>query len=94
MANRTIAPGTPTQVAHPWRAVVRTFVAAAVGVALAWVARTVGVDITQWEQDITDSVTAAAWAVGTGVVQWALSHPRLQPLLRVIGLDTGVDREG
>lgn len=93
MSKRIVTPGIPTQVAHPWRAVVRTFVAAAVGVALAWVARTVGVDLTQWEQGITDSVTAAAWAVGTGVVQWALSHPRLQGFLRVIGLDTGVDRE-
>lgn len=82
-------PGTPTQVAHPWRSVVRTFVAAGVGVAVAWLVRVLGIDLTPLSQPIVDSLTAAAWAVGTGVVQWLLTRPGLQPGLAVIGLGTG-----
>lgn len=82
-----------TQEAHPWRSVVRTFVAAAVGVALAWLVRVLGVDLTPLSQPIIDSLTAAAWAVGTGVVQWLLTRPWAQPVLEVIGLGTGVHTE-
>lgn len=85
--------GASTQEAHPWRAVVRTFVAAGVGVAVAWLVRVFGVDLTPLSQPIIDSLTAAAWAVGTGVVQWLLTRPGLQPGLEVIGLGTGVHVE-
>ena len=84
---------TSTQEAHPWRSVVRTFVAAAVGVALAWLVRVFGVDLTALSQPIIDSLTAAAWAVGTGFVQWLLTRPALQPALEVIGFGTGVHTE-
>lgn len=86
-------PGTPTQVAHPWKAVLRTFVAAGVGVAVAWLVRALGVDLTLLSQPIIDSLTAGAWAVATGFAQWLLTRPGLQPALRVIGLGTGVERE-
>jgi hypothetical protein len=86
-------PHTPTQVAHPWRAVLRTFVAAAVGVAVAWLVRTLGIDLTALSQQIIDSLTALAWAVGTGLVQWLLTRPGLQPVLAAVGLDTGVRAE-
>lgn len=89
----TPAPGTPTQTAHPWRSVLRTFVAAAVGVAVAWLVRVLGVDLTPLAQPIIDSLTAAAWAVGTGLVQWLLTRPGLQPGLEAIGLGTGVHVE-
>lgn len=82
-----------TQEAHPWRSVVRTFVAAAVGVALAWLVRVLGVDLTPLSQPIIDSLTAAAWAVGTGFVQWVLTRPWAQPFLEAIGLGTGVHTE-
>lgn len=82
-----------TQEAHPWRAVVRTFVAAAVGVALAWLVRSLGVDLTPLSQPIIDSLTAAAWTVGTGLVQWVLTRPWAQPVLEAIGLGTGVHAE-
>ena len=82
-----------TQEAHPWRSVVRTFVAAAVGVALAWLVRVLGVDLTPLSQPIIDSLTAAAWAVGTGLVQWVLTRPWAQPVLEAIGLGTGVHAE-
>lgn len=85
--------GPPTQVAHPWKSVVRTFVAAGVGVAVAWLVRTLGVDLTILSQPIIDSVTAAAWAVGTGLVQWVLTRPGFQPFLASIGLGTGVESE-
>ena len=82
-----------TQETHPWRSVVRTFVAAAVGVALAWLVRTLGVDLTALSQPIIDSLTAAAWAVGTAFVQWLLTRPWAQPVLEAIGLGTGVHTE-
>ena len=84
---------TSTQEAHPWRSVLRTFVAAAVGVALAWLVRVLGVDLTALSQPIIDSLTAAAWAVGTALVQWVLTRPWAQPALEVIGLGTGVHTE-
>ncbi len=82
-----------TQEAHPWRSVFRTFVAAAVGVALAWLVRVLGVGLTPLSQPIIDSLTAAAWAVGTGFVQWLLTRPWAQPVLEAIGLGTGVHTE-
>ncbi|MEE6273535.1 hypothetical protein V2J56_09270 [Georgenia sp. MJ206] len=93
MTVETPAPGTPTQVAHPWRSVLRTLVAAAVGAVLAWVVRTLGVDLTEWSQGIVDWLTGAAWTVGTGLVQWLLTRPRLLPFWRAIGLGTGVEAE-
>lgn len=91
--NNTPKPGTATQVAHPWKSVLRTFVAAAVGVAVAWLVRVLGVDLTALSQPIIDSLTAAAWAAGTGFVQWLLTRPGLQPALQAIGLGTGVHAE-
>lgn len=82
-----------TQEAHPWRSVVRTFVAAGVGVAVAWLVRVLGIDLTPFSQPMIDSLTAAAWAVGTGLVQWLLTRPGLQPALQAIGLGTGVHTE-
>lgn len=84
---------TPTQVAHPWRAALRTFVAAAVGVTLAWLVRTLGIDLTGMSEPIIDSLTAAAWAAGTGFVQWLLTRPRLLPFFEVVGLGTGFETE-
>ncbi|MDI3330558.1 MAG: hypothetical protein QJR09_07445 [Micrococcus sp.] len=86
-------PGTPTQVAHPWKSVLRTFVAAAVGVALARLVHVLGVDLTALSQPIIDSLTAGVWAAGTGLVQWLLTRPQLQPFWRAIGLGTGVEKE-
>lgn len=86
--------GTPTQVAHPWKAVLRTFVASGVGVALAWLARTFGIDLAELDAAIVDSLTVAVWAVGLGVAQWLLTHPRVMPVLEAIGLGTGVEKEG
>jgi hypothetical protein len=93
MSPTPITPGTPTQTAHPWRSVLRTFVAAAVGVAIAWLVRVLGVDLTALSQPIIDSLTAAAWAVGTGLVQWLLTRPWAQPVLEAVGLGTGVHTE-
>lgn len=85
--------GTPTQTAHPWRSVLRTFVAAGVGVAVAWLVRVLGIDLAPFSQPIIDSLTAAAWAVGTGLVQWLLTRPWAQPVLEAVGLGTGVHTE-
>lgn len=89
----TPAPGTPTQTAHPWRSVLRTFVAAGVGVGVAWLVRTLGIDLTALAPAMIDSLTAAAWAAGTGLVQWLLTRAWAQPALEAIGLGTGVHTE-
>ena len=84
---------TSTQEAHPWRSVLRTFVAAGVGVGIAWLIRVLGVDLSPFSQPMIDSLTAAAWAVGTGLVQWVLTRPWAQPVLEAVGLGTGVHAE-
>ncbi|KUG57763.1 hypothetical protein [Nesterenkonia jeotgali] len=85
--------GPSTQEAHPWKAVVRTFVAAGVGIAVAWLARTFGIDISGLEGALADSLTATVWALVTGAVQWALTRPRFMPFFESIGLGTGVEAE-
>lgn len=91
----TPVPGTPTQVAHPWRAVLRTLVAAGVGVVVAWVARTLGVDLTDLTPEIVDSITGVVWLLVTGLVQWLLTRPAVEAWLRryAPGLATGVHLE-
>lgn len=88
-----IARGIPTQVAHPWKSVARTFVAAGVGITVAWLVRTLGVDLTALSQPIIDSLTTGAWAAATGLAQWLLTRPRLQSFWAAIGLGTGVEKE-
>lgn len=85
--------GTPTQVAHPWRAVIRTFVAWAVGFLVAWLARTLGIDLTELEPAIVDSITVGVWAVATGFAQWLLTRPAVVRLLEHTPLSTGVETE-
>ena len=89
----TITPGTPTQVAHPWKAVVRTLLAYVVGGAVAWLAHTLGIDLTGLEPAIVDSLALGVWTLVTGLVQWLLTRPRLQPFWAALGLGTGVEKE-
>lgn len=93
----TVAPpaGTPTQIAHPWRAVLRTFIAAAVAVGIAWAARTLGIDLTEWSEGIVDSITTVVAGVALGAVQWLLTRPWVEAFLReYVGfLATGVHKE-
>lgn len=91
--NTQPVPGTPTQVAHPWKAVVRTLVASGVGVALAWTARVLGIDLAGLEAEIVNSLSLGVWALITGAVQWLLSRPKLQGFWTAIGLGTGVEKE-
>lgn len=95
MPKRLITPGTPTQVAHPWRAVLRTFVASGVGVAVAWVARTLGIDLTEFTPAIIDSLTFVVWTGFTVLAQWLLTLPGVEEWLRryLPALATGVHTE-
>ena len=67
-------PGKPTQVAHPWRAVLRTFVAAIVGEAITWLAG-LGIDLEALAPAITESITLGLFTLATGVVTGVLAHP-------------------
>lgn len=89
----TPAPGTPTQVAHPWKSVLRTIVASGIGVVLAWLVRSAGIDLTAFGPEIINSITAGAWAAGTALFQWLLTRPSLMPFWRMVGLGTGVEKE-
>ena len=65
---------TPTQVAHPWRAVLRTFVAAVVGAAITWLAG-IGIDLEALAPAITESITLGLFTLVTGVMTGVLAHP-------------------
>lgn len=85
--------GTPTQVAHPWRAVIRTILAWVVGLLVAWLARTIGIDLTELSEAMTDSLTVGVWAVVTGFTQWLLTRPAVVKILEFTPLSTGVETE-
>lgn len=90
---QTPIPGTPTQVAHPGKAIIRTFVASGVGIAVAWLARVLGIDFTELADEIVNFITIAVWGLVLGVVQWLLTHPKLLPFWETVGLGTGVENE-
>ena len=76
-----IQPGESTQVTHPWRSVLRTLIASAVGAILAWTARTFGIDLTGFSTEMVDSLTAFVWAAGTSMAQWALTRQGVESWL-------------
>ena len=87
-------PGQPTQVVHPWRAVLRTFVAAAVGSVVTWLAG-VGIDLEALAPAITDSLTLGLFTLVTGVMTGVLAHPAVNAWVEkwVPFLATGVHTE-
>lgn len=93
MSNQ-IQPGQPTQVAHPWRAVLRTFVAAVVGSVVTWLAG-VGIDLEALAPAITESVTLGLFTLVTGVVTGVLAHPAVNTFVEryLPFLATGVHTE-
>ena len=93
---RTPSPtsNTPTQVAHPWRAVLRTFVAAFVGAAITWLAG-LGIDLEALAPAITESITLVLFTLVTGVVTGVLAHPAVNKFVEryLPFLATGVHTE-
>lgn len=73
--------GTPTQVAHSGRAVLRFIVAWAVGLGIAFLARTIGLDLTEMSGPIIDGITAGLALVISSAVQWLLTRPRVEAFL-------------
>lgn len=97
MAEPTIVPapkGQPTQVAHPGRAVLRFIVAWVVGGAIAWLARTIGLDLTAFGPEIVDAITAGLALLIASAVQWLLTREGVEDFLEGTPLSTGVDTEG
>lgn len=92
--NRYIGEGTPTQVAHPGRAVLRTVVAAGVSLLVTLAARW-GLDFTAVEAGLVDYVTGVVWTLVTGLVTWFLTLPRVNAWIEKYApmLATGVHKE-
>ncbi|MDO4888171.1 MAG: hypothetical protein Q3979_05650 [Actinomycetaceae bacterium] len=72
---------TPTQLAHPARAVLRTLIASAVGVLVTLAARA-GIDLASLAQPLVEALTAVAWAIATGTAQWILTRPAVDAFLK------------
>lgn len=70
----------PTQVVHPWRAVLRTFIAALVALPVAWLARA-GIDLTALAPAMVDSLTAVVYPIATGFVTWILARPKVNAFI-------------
>jgi len=81
MTTPTPPVGTPTQLAHPWRAVLRIFVAAAVAVLVRWLAAR-GLDLTALSEAMVDSIVNALAALVLGFVQWLLTRQWVENWLR------------
>lgn len=95
----TPKPGTPTQVAHPWRAAVRTIVAylvvivPALIVAIPVIADQLGPYLPEaWAAWLLAAATFLATLVGLATRLMAL--PQVQAVLETAGLGTGVHVEG
>jgi len=93
-----LPPGVPTQVAHPWRAVLRTIVAAVAGWAVTLLIAVLahwGIDISHLETELVASTITVLSTVLTGVFTWLLTRPRVEGFLeRVLPfLATGVHTE-
>lgn len=89
MGRHSIEPGTPTQVAHPWRSVVRSIFQALVGFAAMWavIVETIGLDSTlPW---VAASLTA------TGALTRVMTLPAVEDWLArfLPWLATGVHTE-
>lgn len=95
-----IPPGTPTQVAHPWKATVRTFIATWIPLIL--LALTVIPQIVEAitvDPAVPDqirgplAVVATVAALIAGIITRIMAIPGLQRLLSALGLGTGVESE-
>ena len=93
-----ITPGTPTQVAHPWRAAART-VAAYVVLLVPVLPAIIGLVNEHFAPYLPDSWELTLAAVATfirvllGLITRLMALPNLQPVLEKLRLGTGVEKE-
>lgn len=67
-----------TQLIFPLRAVLRTFVASAIGVFASWLVRTCGVALDpELTMNLADSLTALVWVFFTSFATWVMTRPRV-----------------
>ena len=78
MSDRTemIQVGTPTQVAHTARTMVRTIVQSAVGAGVAWLAAH-GIDIAQY----AEAIVGIIWVVATALTTWVMNQPSVNAFI-------------
>ena len=92
MSDRTemIQVGTPTQVAHAARTMVRTIVQSAVGAGVAWLAAH-GIDIAQY----AEAIVGIIWVVATALTTWVMNQPSVNTFIDkwLPFLGTGVAQE-
>lgn len=94
----TPTPGTPTQQAHPGKAVARTVAAAVLG----WVLSGGLVAFAAWLGDTLTTAGLEVHAPGfvtvataiTGLLTWVFAQDWAEPALIKVGLGTGVEKEG
>lgn len=98
--SQTPAPGTPTQVAHPGKAALRTMVQVAIPTLLfLLLVLPLVIEAVLAEPSLPDNLRA--WLLGVsaaitavaGIVARIMAIPALQPLLARLGIGTGVERE-
>ncbi|MDK8602122.1 hypothetical protein QP858_06600 [Trueperella bernardiae] len=91
--------GTPTQVVHPWRAIIRTIFQALAGMAtmgIIWLAgRSIGVDLSEYGDAMRESIAYGLWIVATGFYTWLMTRPRVNEVVERLApfLATGVHTE-
>lgn len=91
--------GVPTQVVHPWRAVIRTLFQAVAGMAtmgIIWLAaHSLGVDLSEYGAAMRDSIAYGLWIVATGFYTWLMTRPRVNEVVEKVApfLATGVHTE-
>ena len=90
MHSITIPTGTPTQVAHQARTMLRTALQATVGALVGWLA-TKGFDLTEY----TDAIVGISSVIGGGILSYIMAQPAVNRFIDkwLPFLGTGVEQE-
>ena len=95
---RTRPHGLPTQVAHPWRTVVRTLIQHVSGLIVAgliWLLASIGVDVSELGPDLIVSMTVLLTLFFSGVAARIMALPQVEDFFAkyITPFATGVSEE-